>query len=81
MVSGVVKWFDSRKGYGFISRDDGSGDVFVHFSSIQADENEFRTLYEGDKVEFEVTEGDKGPQAANLVVTEEGPRQRRRRSY
>lgn len=81
MVSGIVKWFDSRKGYGFISRDDGSGDVFVHFSAIKADENEFRTLYEGDKVEFEVTEGDKGPQAANLKVTEEGPRQRRRRNY
>jgi len=83
MVSGTVKWFDSRKGYGFVSRDDGTGDVFVHFSAIQAEEDEFRTLYEGDKVEFEVTEGDKGPQASNIVVTEKGPRQSRsrRRSY
>ena len=79
MVSGTVKWFDSRKGYGFVSRDDGTGDVFAHFSAIKADEDEFRTLYEGDKVEFEVTEGDKGPQASDITVTERAPRQSRGR--
>ena len=60
MVTGTVKWFNESKGYGFISRDEGD-DVFVHYSEIQGDG--FRTLREGDKVEFEVTQGQKGPQA------------------
>ena len=60
MVIGTVKWFNESKGYGFISRDEGD-DVFVHYSEIQGDG--FRTLREGDKVEFEVTQGQKGPQA------------------
>lgn len=60
MVTGTVKWFNESKGYGFISRDEGD-DVFVHYSEIQGDG--FRTLQEGDKVEFEVTQGQKGPQA------------------
>ncbi|MCK4382200.1 MAG: cold-shock protein [Promethearchaeota archaeon] len=68
-------WFDSRKGYGFITREDGSGDIFVHFSAIQGEGDDFKTIYEGDIVEFEVTEGDKGPQATNLTVVEKGPRQ------
>lgn len=75
MVKGTVKWFDSRKGYGFITREDGSGDIFVHFSAIQGEESDFKIIYEGDIVEFEVTEGQKGPQATNLTVVEKGPRQ------
>ncbi len=61
---GRVKWFNPEKGYGFIERDDG-GDVFVHFSAIQSEG--FKTLNEGDQVEFEVVEGQRGPQAANVV--------------
>ncbi len=64
MVLGKVKWFNDQKGYGFLSRDDGSGDVFVHFSSIQADG--FKTLAEGDAVEFDVIDSDKGPKASNV---------------
>lgn len=63
-VNGVVKWFNSEKGYGFISREDGD-DLFVHYSSIQSDG--YRSLDEGDKVEFEVTQGPKGQQASNVV--------------
>ncbi len=65
MAKGQVKWFNEKKGYGFISRDDGS-DVFVHFSAIKKDG--FKVLYEGDQVEFEVTEGPKGLQATDVVV-------------
>ena len=61
---GQVKWFNSEKGYGFIEREDGD-DVFVHFSAIQSDG--FKTLEEGQKVEFEIVEGQRGPQAANVV--------------
>ncbi|MGB5910972.1 MAG: cold-shock protein [Promethearchaeia archaeon] len=73
MVKGTVKWFDRRKGYGFITRDDGAADVFVHFSAIEG-EDEFKAIYEGDKVEFEITEGSKGPQATDLKITEKAPR-------
>ncbi len=65
---GVVKWFNGEKGYGFIARDNEEKDVFVHFSAIKADG--FRTLREGQRVEFEVVEGDKGPQAQNVEVIE-----------
>ena len=61
MTLGTVKWFNGEKGYGFISPDDGSADVFVHYSVIQADG--FKKLDEGDKVEFEVEQGPKGLQA------------------
>ena len=61
---GKVKWFSAEKGYGFIEREDG-GDVFVHFSAIQ-DEG-FKTLTEGQDLEFEIVEGARGPQAANVV--------------
>ena len=61
---GKVKWFSAEKGYGFIEREDG-GDVFVHFSAIQ-DEG-FKTLSEGQSVEFEIVEGARGPQAANVT--------------
>jgi cold shock protein len=64
IMLGRVKWFNPEKGYGFIERDDG-GDVFVHFSAIQSEG--FKTLNEGDQVEFEVVEGQRGPQAANVV--------------
>ena len=64
MTRGTVKWFNDSRGYGFIARPSG-GDVFVHFSSIQGDG--FRTLAEGDEVEFEVLETDRGPQAANVM--------------
>jgi CspA family cold shock protein len=67
-VKGSVKWFNEKKGFGFITREDGS-DVFVHFSAIKRDG--FKSLDEGDKVEFEVTEGPKGLQATNVVVVEE----------
>ncbi len=63
-TTGTVKWFNGTKGYGFISRDDGD-DLFVHYSEIQSDG--FRSLNEGDRVEFEVTEGKKGLQASKVV--------------
>ena len=66
MITGTVKWFNDSKGYGFITRDDGEKDVFVHFSDIQGEG--FRSLREGDKVEFEVREDPKGPRASNVVV-------------
>ena len=72
LVSGTVKWFNSRKGYGFISSEEGN-DVFVHYSSINKEGDEYATLNENDKVEFDVTEGQKGPQASNVVVTEKAP--------
>jgi CspA family cold shock protein len=65
MPTGVVKWFNEAKGFGFISPDDGSRDVFVHFSAIQT--NGFRKLEEGQKVQFEVVDGAKGPNAQNVV--------------
>jgi CspA family cold shock protein len=64
-VTGTVKWFNSTKGYGFLSREDGP-DVFVHFSAIQS--SGYRTLEEGQKVEFTIENGPKGLQAANVVV-------------
>ena len=66
MASGVVKWFNSEKGYGFISQE-GGPDVFVHFSAIQG--TGYRNLEENQKVEFDVTQGQKGPQAANVRPT------------
>ncbi len=64
-VTGTVKWFNSGKGYGFIERE-GGPDVFVHFSAIQAEG--FRTLEEGQRVEFTIEQGQKGPQASNVVI-------------
>jgi len=63
-VTGQVKWFNNAKGYGFIGRADGN-DVFVHYSAIAGDG--YRTLQEGETVEFEIVQGQKGPQAANVV--------------
>jgi len=68
MTTGTVKWFNESKGFGFISPSDGSKDVFVHFSAIQG--SGFKTLAEGQSVNFDVEDGPKGPQATN--VTGEG---------
>lgn len=65
-VNGVVKWFNDSKGYGFISNDEGE-DLFVHFSSIRESDS-FRSLQEGQKVEFTKGEGEKGPQAQDVVI-------------
>ncbi|WP_407320086.1 cold-shock protein [Isoptericola halotolerans] len=64
MATGTVKWFNSEKGYGFIAPEDGTADVFVHFSAIQS--QGYRSLDEEQKVEFDVTQGPKGPQAENV---------------
>ncbi len=64
IYTGTVKWFDGKKGFGFIEREDGD-DVFAHFSAIE--EDGFKNLDEGQEVEFEIVEGDRGPQAANIV--------------
>jgi cold shock protein len=61
MAQGTVKWFNSEKGYGFIAPDDGQADVFVHYSAIQS--SGYRTLEENQRVEFDITQGNKGPQA------------------
>ena len=63
-LKGIVKWFNNAKGYGFLGRD-GGPDVFVHYSAITT--NGYKSLQEGDKVEFEIVQGQKGPQAANVV--------------
>ncbi|MCY4598468.1 MAG: cold-shock protein [Acidobacteria bacterium] len=64
-VTGTVKWFNDSKGFGFLTRDDGEKDVFVHYSAIQGDG--FRSLTEGQRVEFDVVDGQKGPAAENVV--------------
>ncbi len=66
MATGTVKWFNAEKGFGFITQDDGNNDVFVHYSAIKSEG--FRTLEERAKVEFEIVQGPKGPQAENVRV-------------
>lgn len=65
MATGTVKWFNDSKGFGFITQDDGGADVFVHFSSVKSEG--FKTLAEGQKVSYDVEQGPKGLQAANVV--------------
>lgn len=65
-MQGLVKWFNAAKGYGFLGPEDNSKDVFVHYTAIQ--EKGYRSLTEGDLVEFEIVEGKKGPQAENVTV-------------
>ena len=64
-MKGTVKWFNNAKGFGFIGREDGSPDVFVHYSAINNDG--YKSLQEGDQVEFEIVDGQKGPQAGNVT--------------
>ncbi|MEH0022172.1 MAG: cold-shock protein [Desulfobacter sp.] len=66
MANGIVKWFNESKGFGFIEQEDGGNDVFVHHSSINS--TGFRSLNEGDRVEFSIEQGQKGPAAANVTV-------------
>jgi CspA family cold shock protein len=66
VASGTVKWFNAEKGYGFITPEDGGKDLFVHYSAIQAEG--YKSLNEGQKVEYERTQGQKGPQASNVRV-------------
>ena len=74
MGKGTVKWFNKKKGYGFITPDDGSPDLFVHYSAIEGEAEEFKIIYEGDIVKYGVTEGEKGPQAIDVSIIEKGPR-------
>ncbi len=64
-LKGTVKWFNNSKGYGFIGRDDGGSDIFLHYSAITSEG--YKSLSEGDQVEFEIVQGPKGPQAANVT--------------
>jgi CspA family cold shock protein len=66
VLTGKVKWFNAEKGYGFITRDDGEKDVFVHYNAILG--SGFKSLKEGDVVEFAVTQGEKGPQAQDVTI-------------
>ncbi len=77
--TGVVKWFNPKKGFGFITPSGGAQDVFVHYTAINAAEGAFKTLNQGDEVTFETADGRKGKEARNVVVTKAAPRQPRPR--
>ena len=80
LVKGTVKWFNSRKGYGFINSEEGT-DIFVHYTALKGRDEEYKTLNENDKVEFEIVEGQKGPQASEVVVTEKAPKSEYSRGF
>ena len=80
MPTGTVKWFNARKGFGFITPTEGEKDVFVHHTAIVTQNDEFATLNENDKVEFEVQQGAKGLEAKDVKVTEAAPYQPRNHS-
>jgi cold shock CspA family protein len=74
MTNGICKWYNTKKGYGFITPEDGSKEIFVHSSGItKLTETEIPSLNEGDKVTFDIQEGQKGPEAHNVVITEKAP--------
>jgi len=73
METGTVKWFNPKKGYGFITKENGE-EIFVHYSNIVSDDNTFKTLYENDEVSFDVEQGMKGPEARNVNITKKAPR-------
>ena len=78
MQKGTVKWFDSKKGFGFIiPEEEGADDIFVHYTGIAGDDEGFKTLHDNDEVEYEIGEGEKGPNAINVVVTQAAPRPER----
>ena len=79
MANGTVKWFSNKKGYGFITPDEGDKDIFVHYSAIHIGEGEFASLNQDDKVEYEVVETEKGLEARDVVITEKAPFQPRRK--
>jgi len=80
-ISGTVKWFNVKKGFGFITYNDNGEDkdIFVHYTSILDDINGFKTLYQNDEVEFEIVDGQKGPQADQVHVLKRAPKPQRRR--
>ncbi len=78
MQKGTVKWFDSKKGFGFIiPEEEGADDIFVHYTRIAGEDEGFKTLHDNDEVEYEIGEGEKGPNAINVVVTQAAPRPER----
>lgn len=81
MPTGTVKWFNTRKGYGFINSDQDENDVFVHHTAIITSDGDFANLNENDKVQFEVRQGQKGLEATDVKVTEAAPYQPRERRF
>jgi CspA family cold shock protein len=81
MTTGTVKWFNDRKGYGFITPNEGDKDVFVHHTAIHTENDEYANLNEGDIVEFDINQGEKGLEAKDVKVTEANPNPPRYNRY